>query len=138
MTDSFDVTVMSFFGKPVTDSGYRRFCHRRAIRIVNNKNFGNLYPSNHRQTSRDTVPTIQHELDKQGYRYQLITAAIEFGQPLRSWQEAEQFVLHNAPKITKKEALDFLQGSATNTGRSDFPVYIPNQKELGIFVIHCD
>ncbi|MCL2679212.1 MAG: class I SAM-dependent methyltransferase [Dehalococcoidia bacterium] len=138
LADVFDVVIMSFFGKSVTESEYRQFCRRRAIRIVNAENSGHLYPDNHRQTSKDTAPMVQYELEKQGYRYQFLTHTIEFGQPLRSWQDAEQFVLYNAPKITAEESCTFLQENATQTGRSDFPIYIPNPKDIGIFVIHCD
>jgi len=138
LPDTFDVVIMSFFGKSVTKSEYRQFCRRRAIRVVNAENSGHLYPDNHRQTSKDTIPIVQHELEKQGYRYQLLTHTIEFGQPLCSWQDAEQFVLYNAPTITEEESQAFLQKNATQTGRNDFPIYIPNPKDIGIFVIYCD
>lgn len=132
----FDVLLMSFFGK----SGrcmdeYAALCERKLIRIVNAENNGSLYPPNHRHTKKDTVPVVEAELRKSGYRYLLLTPEIEFGQPLRSLEDGKRFVLHHAPDASEKEAILFLAEHAVPTGRADFPLYLPNRKKLGVFVI---
>jgi SAM-dependent methyltransferase len=137
LNNPFDVMIMSFFGGAGSGMGeYLRFCRRKLIRIVNAENRGNLYPGNHRRTVKETIATVQQELSDQGYRYELVADTIEFGQPLRSWREAGQFVLYNAPGATEREVNDFMREKAEHTGRDDFPVYLPNPKDIGIFVIH--
>ncbi|MCL1917751.1 MAG: tRNA (guanine-N(7)-)-methyltransferase [Peptococcaceae bacterium] len=133
----FDVVLMSFFGG--SGSGMEdsyRLCCRRLVRVVNAENKGNLYPGSHRKTVKKTIPIVQQELSDQGYRYELVTDTIEFGQPLRSWQDAEQFVLYNAPEATDKEVNDFLHENAERTKQDEFPIYLPNPKDVGIFVIY--
>lgn len=136
LTEHFDILLMSFFGK--SGSGiqdYLRLCSKKLIRIVNVENSSSLYPERYRRTKKDTVSVIHKELAELELRFCLEIASIEFGQPLRSQQEAEQFILHHAPKAGKEEVLTFLQEHLTQTGREDFPFYLPNRKEIGIFII---
>jgi len=34
------------------------------------------------------------------------------------------------------EVSDFLNGRIVNTGRDDFPLFLPNEKEFGIFIVN--
>ena len=136
LKDPFDVIVMSFFGgSGIGMDEYLRLCRRGFIRIVNAENKGNLYPGSHRRTVKETIASVRQELSGQDCRYELVADTIEFGQPLRSWRDAEQFVLCNAPEATDREVNDFLCENARHTGRDDFPIYLPNPKDIGIFVI---
>ncbi|MCL1791139.1 MAG: methyltransferase domain-containing protein [Peptococcaceae bacterium] len=138
MKESFDVVVMSFFGgSGYGMDGYLARCRRRLIRIVNAENKGSLYPGSHRRTVKETIPTVKQELLDQGCRFELVTDSIEFGQPLRSMEEAKGFVLWNAPGASEEEVKEFLRENAEHTGRKDFPIYLPNPKKIGVFVIIC-
>lgn len=132
----FDVVLMSFFGKSEKDmSHYFHLCRKKMIRIVNVENKSSLYPGRHRRTKKDTASIVSQELAEQGFSYHLDTESIEFGQPFRTKAAAESFVRFHAPEIMGQELEKFLQEHLEQTGRSDFPFYLPNQKTLGIFVI---
>jgi SAM-dependent methyltransferase len=131
---TFDIVLLSFFGQS-NMLDFLKLCRRKLIRVVSVENASTLYPQRHRNNVRDTVEMVQDYLGAQGIRYELELASIEFGQPLRTWQDAEKYILKNAPGATAEEVGGFLDEHLTKTGRDDFPFYLPNKKGLGIFVI---
>lgn len=134
LTEIFDVVLLSFFGQS-NMLDYLRLCRRKLIRIVSADNKSGLYPERYRCNLKDTVPIVCGELDAQGLAYRLELYSIEFGQPLKSRQDAKLYILKNAPEASDEEISDFLNDRIMHTGRDDFPLYLPNQKELGIFTI---
>ena len=135
ITEHFDIFLMSFFGK-MGIFDYMKLCCRKIIRVVNADNKSDLYPAHHRRYGKDTIPIVQKELNAQGIGYDLELCSIEFGQPLESLRDAEQFVLRNAPEATAEEVNGFQNEYIRHTGREDFPFYLQNRKELGIFIIN--
>lgn len=134
LTSGFDVILLSLFG--IYDTfGTLGLCRRRFIRIVSASKKSGLYPERHRREVKDAVPLVQNELDAQGIEYKLELCSFEFGQPLRTWQDAASFVLSNAPEAGPGEIDIFLDENIERTGRGDFPYYLPYLKELGIFII---
>jgi len=132
----FDIVLMSFFGKSGSSmETYYQLCRRKLICIVNAANKSNLYPNHYRQTLKDTISSVQKDLADQGRNFKLIINSFEFGQPLRSWQDGEKFIFHHAPKASAEEVSDFLQRNTIATRQDDFPFYLPNMKEIGIFII---
>ena len=136
LNERFDIVLMSFFGKHGKSiEVYYPFCRRKLICIVNAANKSSLYPGHYRQTIKDTIPSVQKDLTDQGRGFKLIVDSFEFGQPLRSRRDGEKFIFHQAPEASPEEISDFLRENAIPTGRDDFPLYLPNMKEIGIFVI---
>ena len=131
----FDVVFMSFFGKSHSIQQYYKLCRKKMIRVVNAENKGNLYPSHHRRVKKDTIPIVKNELYRSGLSYKLKTFSAEFGQPLKSMDDAKSFVVQNAPDVSADELCDFLTENIQSTGDNDFPYYLPNKKEMGIFII---
>ena len=82
--------------------------------------------------------TSFHNVLAKKLKYSLELDSIEFGQPLRSQRDAELFVLQNAPKADAEEISNFLDKNLVSTRRDDFPLYLPNKKELGIFIINAE
>ena len=134
LTKTFDTVLLSFFGQS-NMAHFLHLCRHRLIRIVNADTKSGLYPERYRCNVKDTVPIVCAELDRLGMRYKLELYSCEFGQPLRSWEDAEQYVLKNAPKATSREVHDFLNKNITRAESKEFPFYLPNQKNLGIFII---
>lgn len=132
----FDIVFLSFFGQSRFDH-YLDLCRKTLIRVVNADNRGNLYPSRYRHTKKTTIAMAEQELKERGIRYRLLCRTIEFGQPLRSAEEALDFVGHQAPEATEEERRFFLKRYGVETGLEDFPLYLPNQKQIGIFLVEC-
>lgn len=130
----FDVVMLSFFGR----SGLERYlamCRRLLIRVVNADNDGNLYPRRHRKRVKTTISDVQADLAGKGYPCRLLEYTLEFGQPLRSQEDAVAFLAHHAPEAPMEELHNFLEQHAVQTGREDFPLYLPNTKRIGVFLI---
>ncbi len=130
-----DIFLMSFFGHFDEMKKYFGYCRKKLIRITNMSDKSNFYPEIYRRKDKPSVSIIEKGLKEERINYELITDDIEFGQPLRSEEDAESFVLHNAPDARPDEIKLFLKNHMQNTGRTDFPVYIPNKKRIGIFII---
>ena len=130
----YDIVLMSLFGETDTQE-ILRHCKRSFIRIVSASTKSGLYPERHRREVKNAVPVVSRQLNALGIDFRVEYCSFEFGQPLKTRQDAEQFVLSNAPEATAGEIVDFLDANMERTGRGDFPFYLPYQKELGIFVI---
>ena len=131
---AYDIILMSLFGH-IDMQELLKHCRRKIIRIAGSGRKSGLYPERHRRETKDAVPLYRDELAGLGVRYSVELCSFEFGQPLRTWHDAEQFVLINAPYADSGEVNEFLNENIERTGRDDFPFYLPYQKELGIFVI---
>ena len=137
LSETFDVLLLSFYGMS-NIINYLKLCRRRLIRIVKVSNSSNLYPQKFWHSSRSTASTFQDDMLTKGIQFHVERTTIEFGQPLCSWQDAEQYVLYNAPNATHKEIETFLNDKLIETGKEDFPFYLPNPKELAIIIIEVD
>jgi hypothetical protein len=134
MDGAYDIILMSLFGRPDMLE-FLSHCRRGIVRIVSAGSKSGLYPERYRREEKDLVPKVQDDLKALGIDFRLTLCTYEFGQPLRTWRDAEMFVLNNAPDAAAEEISAFLNENITRTSRSDFPYYLPYQKELGIFVI---
>lgn len=125
----FDVVLMTFFGHPprLMFDCMRR-ASRKLIRVVHAHAGG-------AGRKRETVRDIAAALEEAGCVYQLTEGRFEFGQPLRSLEEARAFVLCNSPGLLPRQVDGYLRQRLEETGRADFPLYLPGEKALGIFVI---
>ena len=130
----YDIILMSLYVPPDIKS-LLDHCRRHLIRIVSAGRKSGLYPERHRRDIKNAVPVAQAELASLGIKYSYEPCSLEFGQPLKTWRDAEQFVLSNAPEAAAGEVTDFLQKNIHHTPRPDFPYYLPYKKELGIFII---
>lgn len=136
LSSVYDVVIMSFYGKIDSElENFERCCKKKIIRIVNEQNHSRLYPGAHRRTKKDTVSIVRQALLREKRSFHLDLVSAEFGQPLRTWQEATEFVRHHAPEACEQEISAFLDEQIIQTAHEEFPLYLPNQKSVGIFVI---
>lgn len=72
-------------------------------------------------------------LNSNGVPHQNREISFEFGQPFRNFEDTRKFFLcyskDNDPKVLTDE---FLRSQVIETGRSDYPIYMPHQRQLGI------
>lgn len=135
-TEKFDVGIMSFFGKRQEEFlHYMDRCNRSLIRIVNMQNHSTLYPTAHRQRVKSTADEVKNQLDLAGVSYEFSRIQLEFGQPCQDWADAQAFVRSHAPGASQEEIDHFLQVQSQPLPQGG--LYLPNQKDLGIFIIDC-
>lgn len=136
LDERFDVVFMSFFGCGAEEmKRYAAMARRRLIRVVNVENRGNLYPERYRRTKKNLAEDVAAELGEAGLPYEMLRRSWEFGQPLRSRERGLAYLRDLAPGAPDDELLAFLDERAAPTGRADFPLYLPNEKEIAIFLI---
>jgi hypothetical protein len=131
LNENFDIMLFCFFGSHKLDS-YRPLC-KKVISVVSYRDPDALMPEKHRKFEKNTVDKTEAYLKENGVEYVLTPAQFEFGQPLRSKDDACAFILSHAPDMTKNELDEFLSGKLIYTGERDFPCYIPRKKRVGIF-----
>ena len=58
--------------------------------------------------------------------------ALELGQPFRSWESARRFFEIYSRDEDKSVITDaFLRSKLVETGREDFPLYLPQKRSVG-------
>ena len=130
----FDIILSGLFDKADIQK-LLVHCRGKLIGMTSAGGKNGLYPERHRREVKNAVPLVEEKLNALGIGFNLELCAFEFGQPLKTMQDAAQFVLSNAPRAEEKEIVDFLTENIESTGREDFPHYLPYKKEMGIFII---
>ncbi|MBR2423024.1 MAG: methyltransferase domain-containing protein [Oscillospiraceae bacterium] len=84
------------------------------------------------RTSYEGYPQFADDLDLLGIPANKETFTLEFGQPFRNPEEAHRF-FRVYSKDKNKDVLtdDFVRSQLIDTGRKDFPLYLPHQKHIG-------
>ena len=130
---AWNVIHMSFFGGGSLLK-YLPYC-KKMIALVAKTDNAAFYPDQYKRNRRSTVADVEQALRNQDLMYSLREVGLEFGQPLRSREEAAEFVKAQASGISEDDLEDFLAQRLTETGQAEYPFYIPNLKTFGIFEI---
>lgn len=83
-------------------------------------------------TGMEGYPDLCSVLEQQRIPFHKESFTLEFGQPFRNLEEAHRFFLLYS-KDKNKDVLtdDFIRSQLMDTGREDFPFYLPNPKHIG-------
>lgn len=131
--EGWDVILISFFGSRELEQFLPR-C-QKLFAVVGQKSQTELYPEKYRKFQKNTAKEVEEELSRKGIPYFLAEAAFEFGQPFRSREDARDFIRTQSHDISSGDLESFLAEHLVETGKEDFPLYLPRQKAVGIFEI---
>lgn len=135
-TSPVDIVLMSFFGN-IRDIKhfyeFYNFCKKKFIYIVNGEKASQLSPTN-TSPLREKVyaKEFAYFLEEHSIPYHFESVTLEFGQPFSTYEDAIDFLTHYYPHCTRKEQEKFLNITLQQTTNG---FYLPNQKEIGIFII---
>lgn len=129
----WDVILISFFGSRELEQFLPR-C-KKLIAVVGRKSQTELYPEKYRKFQKNTSEEVEGNLNSKGIAYSLTETAFEFGQPFRSEEDARAFIRTQSHDINPGDLAGFLSERLVETGKEDFPLYLPRQKAVGIFEI---
>lgn len=91
------------------------------------------------QSGREDFSRARELLAQRGVPFDAFTLETEFGQPFRSLSDARRFFVLFAQDADKSVFTDgFLKERLTETGREDFPLYLPSKKDIGVLVLWPD
>ena len=82
-------------------------------------------------TGWDGYPEFRKRLEELAIPFQQQTLAPEFGQPFRKLRDAYRFYeLYSKDTDPATITEDFIKSKLVETGRTDFPLYAPHQKQI--------
>ena len=126
---AWDTVVMAFAGKPDEElGGYLALCRRRLVLVTKTSAQSHVRGPGEPPLFRRNADALEAALRAWGLSFARRDAVLDFGQPLRSREEAEAYLaVYGGPE----SALTRL----TETGDPEFPLCLPNEKRLAVFTI---
>ena len=132
--EKYDAMVFCFFGGiRQTLELAKQQC--RGDVFVFTRNYNNhRFSAGSLPTGWDGFPQFKSLLEEQGIPFHLETFAPEFGQPFRTLEEARLFYeLYSNDRDPSQLTDEFLRDKLVETGREDFPLYSPHQRNIAFF-----
>jgi len=108
---------------------------KKLIIIVGGDGSESFYPEKYRKKRKNTISKEAAYLDSLGVEYRLTEVCLEFGQPLKTMEEARRFVRTYAAEITDGELEEFLASNLRIINHEAFSFYLPRMKKIGIFEV---
>ena len=134
----WDAVVCCFFGR-LTDEGMLdrllSLCRRQLIVVVNTGQKSNIAPSGRSHHQKECSNEVAALLKERGLAFRFMTAALEFGQPADSLEDASAFILHYSPGCSAPQALNHARRQAMLL--PDGRYYLPNEKQFTVFFIEA-
>lgn len=131
----WDTVLALFHGGSCAMQRYFPHARQRLILGVYDHPRGSFGPAHRKRLKQNGAAQVQAALDEMGVVYTVERHALEHGQPLRSWEEAQAFVQAYCQPMEGWELEEYLQAHLRSTGRDDFPYYLPKTKAFSLFVV---
>ena len=126
---AWDTVVMAFAGKPDEElGGYLALCRRRLVLVTKTSAQSHVRGPGEPPLFRRDADALEAALRARGLSFARRDAVLDFGQPLRSREEAEAYL---AAHGADGRALDGL----LETGDPELPLYLPSEKHMAIFSV---
>ena len=132
---AWDCVISLFHGGQEAFDWYFRKAKDTLIIAVHSSRTGDLGPENRRPSRCSDAAGMADYLDGRGIHYSRRDAVLEYGQPLTGMEEARRFVAAYTLPMEADELTDYLARNLRETGREDFPYYLPKKRGMGLFVI---
>lgn len=83
------------------------------------------------------IETTIQTLERRGIPYEMIRGGLEYGQPLKSLEEAREYALAYSNDSSESGLAEYLE-RMVETGEEEFPYYLPKTRNFGLFVVRTD
>lgn len=134
---SFDTVIALFHGGPNIYNNYYHLAKEQLIIVTHLGKCGTFSPKKHQKKHEFGVDRTKEHLDKLGVKYEYMEHSLEYGQPFHTFEDAQAFMdVYSAPGMTTEEKRAHLEDRLVKTGEVEYPYYMPNKKEMGIFIIN--
>lgn len=130
--EPYDAMVFCFFGAS-RDTLVTAKQQCRGDVFVFTRNYKNhRFSAGTYASGMEGLPDFCSELEQLGIPFQKETFTLEFGQPFRTLEDAHRFFQIYSKDENKDVLTDaFVRSQLTDTGREDFPFYMPHPKHIG-------
>lgn len=137
-TGSWSTVIALLHGGTAVIPKYLSLASDRLILVTHASLKGGFGPPGREGVRCFDLAGIRDYLDSNGYRYELVNAELEYGQPFPDLDDAREFVRAYSKPMSQEELDAYLEGSLVSTTDPRFPYYLPKTKKLGIFIIRRD
>ncbi len=114
---------------------YLSMADDRLLFVTHSSQYSVTGPESYRVRKSSNVPGDSQWLDTSGVVYTLHNAALAFGQPHRSFEDAVTYHRTFSNGAPEDELREYVKGCVQETGRDDFPFFTQKVRRFGIFVI---
>lgn len=131
----FDAVIALFCGRPDEYAADYLRLAPLLISVVHDGDRGSIGPKEFFSRKGTPLGEINRALKEKQIVFSQFRYALEFGQPLRSLDEARRFVRTNTSDASDDAIERYLSDQLQQTGRKDFPYYLPNERAFGVYVL---
>lgn len=128
----YDAMVFCFFGRMEEIAAVAKAQCRGTVFVFKKNYTSHRFSVGEHPAGWDSFRAGADWLTERGVPFEAETLEPEMGQPFRSMEEARQFFRLYSRDADKAAITDeFLRGRLAETGREDFPLYLPHQRPVG-------
>ena len=136
--EPYDAMVFCFFGHisqilPLIT----RCCRGNAVVLARNDTRHRFTAGQH-PIGEHNFPAYVRYLDEQGIPYAAETFSLDCGQPFRTWEDAKRFFTLYRQEGDNPITDDFLRHRLTVNDNKDFPLYLKQERKIGLLCISAD
>ena len=128
----YDAMVFCFFGRMEEIAAVAKAQCRGTVFFFKKNYTSHRFSVGEHPAGWDSFRAGADWLTERGVPFEAETLEPEMGQPFRSMEEARQFFRLYSRDADKAAITDeFLRGRLAETGREDFPLYLPHKRQVG-------
>lgn len=128
----YDAMVFCFFGRMEEIAAVAKAQCRGTVFVFKKNYTSHRFSVGEHPAGWDSFRAGADWLTERGVPFEAETLDPEMGQPFRSMEEARQFFRLYSRDADKAAITDeFLRGRLVETGREDFPLYLPHKRQVG-------
>ncbi len=128
----YDAMVFCFFGRMEEIAAVAKAQCRGTVFVFKKNYTSHRFSVGEHPAGWDSFRAGADWLTERGVPFEAETLEPEMGQPFRSMEEARQFFRLYSRDADKAAITDeFLRGRLVETGREDFPLYLPHKRPVG-------
>ena len=128
----YDAMVFCFFGRMEEIAAVAKAQCRGTVFVFKKNYTSHRFSVGEHPAGWDSFRAGADWLTERGVPFEAETLEPEMGQPFRSMEEARQFFRLYSRDADKSVITDeFLRGRLAETGREDFPLYLPHKRQVG-------
>ena len=129
---AYDAMVFCFFGRMEEIAAIAKAQCRGTVFAFKKNYTTHRFSVGSHATGSDSFSAAKAWLSARGVPFTAQEMALELGQPFRSWESARRFFEIYSRDEDKSVITDaFLRSKLVETGRADFPLYMPHQRPVG-------
>ena len=136
LAGTWDTVISVFHGttEALVDFYVKR-ARKKVVAVTHTEGLGNFGPRAYKSAKCTTAITAAELLGGRGIKYTHISSALEYGQPFRELENAWEFVEAYSKNAPGEAIEEYLSENLVETRDLEYPLYLPNVKNFGIFII---